>query len=146
MIDARNDAKYELAVEVLGSFGGAQLPVTGASMLPALWPGDILEVRRESPARIFAGDVVVFRRQGRLLAHRVVEKLGTSDGGVLVTRGDRLEQTDPPVSAEELLGCVTWVQRGHRRLGPRLTLWGRATSWVLRRSEFCTRALLRLRG
>jgi hypothetical protein len=143
MSDARNDAKYELALEVLRSFGGAQLPVTGASMLPALWPGDLLEVHRESAAKIFAGDVVVFRREGRLVAHRVVEKLGWPDGTVLVTRGDRLEQTDPPVSPEELLGRVTWVRRGHRRLGPRLTLWGRATSWVLRRSDFCARLLLR---
>jgi hypothetical protein len=111
-------------------------------MLPAIWPGDVLEVHRESPAKIFAGDVVVFRREGRFLAHRVVEKLGGTDGTVLITRGDRLEQADPPVSPEELLGRVIWVRRGHRRLRPRLTLWGRAASWVLRRSEFCTRALL----
>ena len=131
-----------LAAEVLRSSGRLRLRVTGTSMLPAVWPGDVLEVHRESTAEVLPGQLVLFERGGRLVAHRAVEKVRREGQTLLVTRGDRLEQTDPPVSPEELLGRVTWVQRGHRRLRPRLTPWGRATSWVLRRSEFCTRALL----
>ena len=48
MLDARRKLKFDLAVEVLRSFGTAKLPVTGASMLPSFWPGDILEVHRQS--------------------------------------------------------------------------------------------------
>src|SRR6266568_2706456 len=42
--DARSGLKGELFLEVLRTFGSARLRVTGTSMLPSIWPGDILEV------------------------------------------------------------------------------------------------------
>jgi hypothetical protein len=52
------------------------------------------------------------------------------------------------VNAEELLGRVTAIERHGgrrpRRIDPRLTVWASMASWVLCRSEFCTRLLLRL--
>jgi len=47
---------------------------TGASMLPAVWPGDVLSVCRGSSTQALPGDIILFARQGRLFAHRVVEK------------------------------------------------------------------------
>ena len=71
----RGEAKFHLFVETLLRFGEGKLAVTGASMLPAVWPGDVLEVRRQEAAGVRPGDVVLFRREGRLVAHRVVEQL-----------------------------------------------------------------------
>jgi signal peptidase len=144
-----------LFLEVLRSFGEAKLAVNGTSMLPSIWPGDILEVRRprdpENPAEV--SEVVLFEREGRFFAHRVVEveKVRRADGGdryrtVLVTRGDRLRAPDPPVEAEELLGRVTCILRGGRRLAPRFGVWHRLVSWVLARSDLSTRVLLRVRA
>ena len=39
--------KCELAAEVLRSSGELRLRVTGSSMLPAVWPGDELTIRRQ---------------------------------------------------------------------------------------------------
>jgi len=144
MIDTRANLKYQLALEVLRSLGEARLPVTGASMLPAIWPGDVLEVRRQNVAEISPGQVVLLERQGHLVAHRVIEKVGGPGGTLLVTRGDRMRESDPPVPSEELLGRVTCVLRGRRRIVPRLTRGRRIASWVLGRSEFATRVVLHL--
>lgn len=144
--DSRGEVKNDLFLEVLRSFGEAKLAVTGASMLPAIWPGDVLEVRQQSMAEVLPGHIVLFGREGRLFAHRVVEKTGRQDRAFLVTRGDCLGKPDPPVCPQELLGRVTAIVRGERRLVPRLTGWGRVASWLLRRSDFGTRVLLRLRG
>ena len=144
--DSRGEVQSDLFLEVLRAFGEAKLAVTGASMLPAIWPGDVLEVRQQSMAEVLPGHIVLFGREGRLFAHRVVEKLGREDGTVLVTRGDCLGKPDPPVGPQELLGRVTTIVRGERRIVPRVTRWGRVASWLLRRSEFSTRVVLRLRG
>jgi signal peptidase I len=142
--DASSEAKRLLCVEVVRSFGEAKLAITGTSMLPVIWPGDILEVRAQSVAEIFGGQVVVVERQGYLVAHRVVRKLEQNGETILVTRGDRLRRPDPPVSSQEVLGCVTAVLRGNRRKLPRMTLGCLVASWILCRSEFATRAFLRL--
>jgi signal peptidase len=63
----------ELAAEVLRSSGHLRLRLEGASMLPALWPGDILSVSSVGPADAVPGDIVVYKRGGRLVTHRVVE-------------------------------------------------------------------------
>jgi hypothetical protein len=112
-------------------------------MLPAVWPGDILSVRSHDAVEALPGDIVLFGREGRLVAHRVVERTLCQDRIQWVTRGDSVGGNDAPVSSHELLGRVTAIERGSRRIVPRLTFWGRIASWVLCRSEFCTRVLLR---
>jgi hypothetical protein len=145
IIDTRSELKGQLFLEVLKSFGQAKLAVTGTSMLSSIWPGDILEVRRQNAAEICPGEVVLFEHDGRLLVHRVVEKVGSSECTLLVARGDGLRSPDSPVSPEELLGRVTAIVRGGRRMEPRLTRWGRVASWVLSRSDLCTSLALRLK-
>ncbi|HEV2381834.1 MAG TPA: S24/S26 family peptidase [Terriglobia bacterium] len=155
--EVASNLKAELAVEVLRSFGEAQLPVTGASMLPALWPGDVIRVRRGDVTEVRPGEIVLFLRDGRIVAHRVVQccsgtgtlpvlhQDGTHDqthsqsgcatmpttGGAtsfLVTRGDRVKKSDAPVAAEELLGRVVAIERNHGR--GRRRILPRPTPWA----------------
>jgi signal peptidase len=135
--------KCRLAEEVLRSAGELRLRVTGSSMLPAVRPGDVLSVCSRSATQAHPGDIILFARQGRLFAHRVVERTTQQGAPYWITRGDRLGYRDPQVSSRELLGRVTSIQRGHRRIVPRLTFRGRVASWILRRSEFLTRMMIR---
>lgn len=144
MTEDRRTVKRYLAAEVLRSAGELRLRVGGSSMLPAVWPGDVLSVSGRSATEAIPGDIILFARQGRLFAHRVIERTIHQGALYWVTRGDRLDHHDPQVSSHELLGRVTSIQRGNRRIVPRLTFWGQMASWILRRSEFCTRVLLRL--
>ena len=144
-MDAREELKSQLFLEVLRSGGTARVAVIGDSMLPAVWPGDILEVRRVPVAEIVPGQLALFKRDGRLFAHRVVKQISEHGRILLVTRGDRLRKTDRPVLPEELLGRVAAIERGNRRLVLPATLRAPVASWILSRSEFAAGLLLRLR-
>jgi hypothetical protein len=143
---ARETLGCELAAEVLRSFGKLRLRTTGASMLPTVWPGDVLSVRRHNFEEALPGDIVLFVREGRFVAHRVVERTLGKNGIQWVTRGDSVGGNDAPVSSHALLGRVTAIERGSRRLTPHLSLAGRLLSWVLSRSDLSTRLALRIRG
>ncbi|HEX4782028.1 MAG TPA: S24/S26 family peptidase [Usitatibacter sp.] len=129
----------ELATASLRQTGRLRLRVTGASMLPAIRPGDVLEVRSMGIDAVRGGDVVLFARDGRFFAHRVVRR-GISS---LVTRGDALESDDAPFGEAELLGAVVAVQRRGRDKNPDATLAGRAAAQVFRRSPLAGRLFTR---
>ena len=141
--------RCQLAEEVLCLAGELRLRVTGTSMLPSVWPGDILHIRRQDTIESLPGDIVLVRRQGRLCAHRVVKKISKEGEPYWITRGDSLPDDDPPVSGQELLGRVTCILRGRARSiwidasqGP--SWWARMVGPVLRHSEWPQSLLLRL--
>lgn len=136
---ARESARQELLLEALRRFGSARLTVTGASMLPAIWPGDVVTVRSCEPAELRPGEVVSFWRGEFLVSHRIQSLLG---GGVVITRGDSARHCDPPLNPADILGCVVAIERTGRRVSPVQSVWQRAAAAVLRRSDFCTRTVL----
>jgi signal peptidase len=140
--DEPSQMKFDLVIDVLRSAGEAKLAVGGSSMLPSIWPGDLLEIHRVPAADLAVDDVVVFARANRLVVHRVLSLNRERDEVVLITRGDRSPRSDSPVSTSELLGKVKTIQRGGRTLTPHRTRWTRTASWILLRSELCTRGLL----
>lgn len=130
----------ELVVDVARSTGEVCLKVTGVSMLPAIWPGDVVTIRRCDLAGLLPGQIVMYGREGKLTAHRVM--LVSHDH--LVARGDSLSCCDPPVRAFEIVGQVTSISRAGRSISPEQSFWQRAASSILRRSDFCTRLALAL--
>jgi hypothetical protein len=134
-------AGCQLIADVLQLSGKANVRVTGSSMLPCILPGDILVVQRESLNRLALGDIALFTRDNRLFAHRVVDR-GSVEIPYLVTRGDSLYEHDPPVLPHEVLGRVSSIIRGPRRIKPHTTLLDRLASSLLMQSDFLTRCLL----
>jgi signal peptidase I len=130
----------ELVAEVVRRFGGARLKVAGASMLPAIWPGDVITVRPRNIAALRRGQVVLFRREGMLAAHRITR----IHGGLLTTRGDSLRHDDPLVGESDLVGQVVCLERNARCMELKQSCWQRMASLVLRRSDFSTRLALHL--
>jgi hypothetical protein len=79
----------------------------GGSMAPALRDGDRVCVQSlvgAAPPR--PGEILIFRRDERLVAHRLV---AVGDGFV-VTRGDASARDDSPIPPDRLLGRVTKVK------------------------------------
>jgi signal peptidase I len=109
----RDEVKIELAMEVLQIAERVRFRAIGTSMLPTIWPGDILTVRRKSFREIQVGDVAVFQRAGRLVTHRVVGK--TSD--VIIAQGDAKRRADAPFGQEDLLGRVVAIHRSEKEAG-----------------------------
>ena len=141
-----------LAGEVVRTFGGVRLRVFGTSMVPSILPGDLISIQRADLSEISIGEIVLYTREGRLFAHRVMARAGSHDDPRLVTRGDRLSHNDPLVSPSELLGRVTSIQcgdgRGYRQVRPAAHVrgWEQMIVRILRTSELATSLYLRLAG
>lgn len=107
----RDEGRCHLAAEALRSWGVLKLRATGVSMLPTLWPGDLLTVQALRLEETEPGEIVLYMRQDRFFIHRVIRRSLTQDQVCLVTRGDCKSEDDPPVGRSELLGKITKVQR-----------------------------------
>jgi hypothetical protein len=113
---AREEVVSALCAQVLRTGAPVRVRVFGTSMLPAIWPGDVVTVRPAAvTAELRCGEIAVFRRYGRLIAHRIVE----AGAGGLVTRGDAHDERDPPVRPCELVGKVAAISRRGRTGAPR---------------------------
>jgi len=148
--------KCELAGEVLRSAGTLRLRVTGWSMLPTIVPGDTLIVDRVSDDRanhdhagsgISPGDIVLFARDQRLFAHRVVSVAG-GETNYVITQGDGMPHPDSPVAASELLGRVSFIVRSGRYIEPgsKLGVSRRAVAELVRRFDSAARILVGVHG
>ena len=139
----------ELAGEVVRTFGRVRVRVTGTSMIPAVWPGDVLVVERRAAEKIERGEIAVAERDGRLVAHRVI---GPRTGATLklaaaiTTHGDSLLAPDAPLRAEELLGTVVSIERGAGARRPRrkLGIGAKMLAGMARRSSMAARVFVRL--
>jgi signal peptidase I len=139
-------AKYELAVEILRSYGTFRFTATGWSMLPAIWSGDMLVVDRVRAGQIQIGDIAVVGRDGRLCAHRVVRLPEDTKNENWITQGDGLPTPDRPFVENEFLGRVTEVFRAGRciALSPNLKGIDFLLAQIVRRSVFATRVFVYL--
>ncbi|HSR30026.1 MAG TPA: hypothetical protein VLY63_05625 [Anaerolineae bacterium] len=105
---------YELGKELMSLGASLQLEVRGWSMYPFLKDKDVVEIAPVRMAEIDIGDIVVFRSEDRLLAHRVVGVVSDEKGFCLRVRGDSFRQEDPPVKETNLIGKITAVHRDRR--------------------------------
>ena len=162
----------ELAGEIVRTFGRVRVRVTGTSMIPAVWPGDILVVERRAAEKIQRGEIAVAERAGRLVAHRVVSapassaleppaaKVGHTSAAPaphpapvssavippLLTRGDSQLAPDEPLHPDELLGTVVLIERGRATRQPQraLNFGAKLVAGMARRSTTAARVLVRL--
>ncbi|HSZ64523.1 MAG TPA: S24/S26 family peptidase [Terriglobales bacterium] len=122
-----------------------RLKVYGESMLPTLWPGDVVEIAACSLEEIQPGDIVLAIRDGRLFLHRLV----AAQPSGFVLRGDSVPRPDPLFPPEALLGRL--VLSGHHIAEPRRrdrfrvsAKWSRAAGMLLCSCGVARRLALRL--
>lgn len=132
----------DLVDEMVRRAGSTRLRVSGLSMLPAIWPGDVLTVERHCRENLEPGHIVLYRRKRKLTAHRIIAVAAA----YLLTRGDSVPSPDAPVEWGEVVGRVVGISRNGRSIEMRRSLWQRAAAWILSRSERCTRLLPRSRA
>ena len=100
--EAHQAACCDLVAGVARIHGKVYLKVAGASMVPVLWPGDLVTVRSCDSSELQPGSIVVFRQNERLVVHRLMHWVGDC----VVARGDARLRYDQPVKAGEVLGRV----------------------------------------
>lgn len=124
--------------EVARRFGEVRLKVTGTSMLPAIWPNDILIVSSCTLSELSPGKIALYQRKGALVAHRITHVFDDH----LITRGDSVSQNDAPVPEFEIVGRVVSIVRRGRPVSDRPSVLNRLGSRILRHSYLCLRATL----
>ena len=142
--------KLGLAADLLRSGRAVRMRALGSSMLPSIWPGDLLIVANCQPSEVVVGDIVCFVRERRFVIHRVARIHESEEKRVWVTRGDGMYREDEPIQQEQLLGRVVAIERSGRRIlpGRRFLLarygWARILDVAVFRSlAFRLRATLR---
>ncbi len=126
---------------------GVRLRVHGESMLPALWPGDVVEIASCSLEEVRPGEIVLALRDGRLFLHRFIARR-TQDSFLL--RGDSMPASDPPYPSEAFLGRLARSSEEGRSvsataLRPGLGVkWSRTVGMLLCYCSLARRLALRL--
>ena len=84
-------------------------------MQPTIQEGDIITVAPLKLSEVTRGDILLYRGDTGVIAHRVVAiKRSKEETPVFILRGDASDTCDFPLQAEQLLGKVVGVERqGH---------------------------------
>jgi hypothetical protein len=142
------EERSALVAEVLRRSGdlrrSVRLQVHGESMLPALWPGDVVEIASCPVEDVRPGEIVLARRDGRLFLHRLVA-LCAPNGFLL--RGDSMPGPDPQFPSEALLGrLVRRSDEGRAAFAPAWfgVRWSRAVGTLLCHCDVARRFALKL--
>jgi len=138
--------KTALAVQTLRAGSSIRLQVMGSSMLPSIWPGDVVTIGNVLVDEIAPGDIVVCERDDRLFVHRLMGMSESKDGIRWETRGDSLPQDDTPFFNGQLLGRVSHILRGDRVITPKRTrsILARFLSWMICHLDSARNLVLRL--
>lgn len=128
----------QLVSDVARSFGEVRIKALGLSMIPVVWPGDILIVRYCDPTVLQPGEVIVYERESGLVAHRITAACDNT----FLTHGDALPDCDLPVRHADIVGRVdSLIRRGcEKKLHP--TFFQRVVAFIVSRSTFCLRVVL----
>ncbi len=137
--------RLDLAAEVLRRFGEVRFVARGSSMIPSIYPGDVLTVRSQGIAEARHGHIVLALREGRFWAHRLIRKWRQGNRFLLATRGDALPEEDPSLDESQVLGRVTSIVRYGKpvefaRVDDFST---KLLRWAVRNSNALAKALLR---
>ena len=140
------DPKLGLAAEMLRCGGTVRLRAWGASMLPSVWPGDLLTIQSAAHDEVVPGDIALVMRDNRFFVHRLVETRRDGDCFSWITRGDAMPQNDSPAAASELLGRVVGISRANRSCIPsrRVSLLQSALAKMLCHSDRLRALALRI--
>lgn len=103
-----------------------RLRVYGQSMLPALWPGDVVEIESCSLENIQPGEIVLAQREGRLFLHRF---LAPCPPNGFLLRGDSMPGPDPQYFREALLGRLVGRADQGSRISARVLRPGVHVNW-----------------
>ena len=125
----------ELISDLLSDGHIIRFVAPGDSMYPTICDGDIVTVAPIKAASVSTGDIILYRHKSGLAAHRVLRIIKhcnehsrsdpkdlknrpSSETLHIILRGDAAVVFDEPVTAAQVLGRVTRVERQGRRIDP----------------------------
>ena len=105
-----------------------RLKVITNSMQPLINPGEKVVAKRGPAEEFQCGNIILFEKGGILCIHRLLAK---KRGGTLyITKGDKGNFWDEPLSVEQILGKVVTIEKGSRIMDLEKRSW-RIINWLL---------------
>jgi len=118
----------DLTTELLRQGTTVRFRHSGRSMYPSIREGELVTVEPVVASDVTLGDIVLYRSQRGLIAHRVVGSSPTQSSALnphYFLRGDSSLSCDEPVTAKQILGRVVGVKRNGRSVA----LASRGAKW-----------------
>jgi len=113
------DLFTETSVELLRGGKSVRLRAPGWSMHPTIRDGEAITVQPVDAAAVKRGDIVLYRCDRGVIAHRAVRiEKRAGDNPLFVLRGDGLGAVAEPVEPDQVLGRVVSVERDGRTIDP----------------------------
>ncbi len=104
--------------------------VPSSSMEPGLRKGDRVLAQAVLAERLQIGDIVIVRRDGEWLAHRLIAKERREKGIWVYTKGDNCAYADEPRELSGLVGQIVAIRRAAREMSL-VSPPARALAWWL---------------
>ena len=111
----------DLSQDLLINGYQVRIKASGLSMFPSIGTGDRITISPQKDVRI--GDVIVFNRGGQIVAHKLVKVFEKEGIRYYQTRGDSSFRLDQPITAGEILGKVTGIERARLSFARRILLF-----------------------
>jgi signal peptidase I len=106
--------------ELLNDGFNVRISTRGPSMFPLIQTGDRITI---TPGNCFGvGDIIVFKREGQMICHRLVEVFEKGGIKYYQTRGDSFFSLDEPVTSDQVLGKVLKIEKEKVSLQRRILL------------------------
>ncbi|GEM_PF-2904854 len=105
----------EMWEELLTKYGTCWGTVISNSMHPMIRLGDQVLVERVRPGTARFGDIVVFRRNGMLIVHRMLGKRASGGKFCFLEKGDASLQAGV-VPSEDIIGRVIVIRNSHQAI------------------------------
>jgi len=113
-IAPRSKLFADIVTELLSRGHRVRFRADGVSMHPTIRAGETVTV--EPVSKIGIGDIVFYRAERGLIAHRVVRIRKENGGAVFLTRGEARGSTDEAVLDQHVFGRVLAVERNGRSI------------------------------
>ena len=108
----------ELITELLKDGYNVNFSAPGHSMYPTIMANENILVAPIDPAAVRMGDIILYRTNGSLIAHRVTLINKMNHNGIntypdwsFILKGDASATYDEPVKDEQVLGKVISIER-----------------------------------
>ena len=114
-----DDVFVSMSIDLLERGHQVRFRAPGWSMHPSIRDGEAITVIPISPVEVRRGDIVFYRCNGNVFAHRVVSIEKQQEDALRFTlRGDALGSPDETVANHQILGKVVSVERGGHSVDP----------------------------
>jgi signal peptidase I len=111
----------DLSEDLLTDGYQVRIKASGLSMFPFISTGDRITI--SPPKDLTIGDIIVFNRGGQMVAHKLVKVFEKNGTRYYLTRGDSSLRLDQPITAGEILGKVTGIERARLSFARRVLLF-----------------------